>query len=157
MNRDNRYRWKPIKGENHILLLLCCRGNLQLPLTTYFMQAPTHRRLQPQFCKLQLARKLQLPSILCRHQPTGGSNLSQLQLTTIKLQLDREAPTSSLYQKKTFVDLPWISTLFYTFFSAVLQSSNLSYIIFDSSQHLHLLLIFSTSILHSLTSLYISM
>ena len=46
-----------------------------------FLQAPTYRRLYPQFCKLQLARKLQLPSIFCRHQPTGGSNLSQLQLT----------------------------------------------------------------------------
>ena len=95
MHRDTRYKWKPIKGENHILLLLWCKGKLQLPLTTVFLQAPTYKRLQPQFCKLQLARKHQLPSIFCRHQPTGGSNLSQLQLTTIKLQLDREAPTSS--------------------------------------------------------------
>ena len=63
-----------------------------------FLQAPTYRRLYPQFCKLQLARKHQLPSVFCRHQPTGGSNLSQLQLTAIKLQLDREAPTSSIYQ-----------------------------------------------------------
>ena len=44
--------------------------------------------------------KHQLPSIFCRHQPTGGSYLSQLQLTSIKLQLDREAPTSLLFQKK---------------------------------------------------------
>ena len=81
MHRDTRYKWKPIKGENHILLLLWCKGKLQIPLTTDFLQAPTYRRLLPQFCKLQLARKLQLPSIFCRHQPTGGSNLSQLQLT----------------------------------------------------------------------------
>ena len=81
MHIDTRYKWKPIKGENHILLLLWCKGKLQLPLTTVFLQAPTYRRLLPQFCKLQLARKLQLPSIFCRHQPTGGSNLSQLQLT----------------------------------------------------------------------------
>ena len=60
-----------------------------------FMQAPTYRRLLPQFCKLQLARKHQIPSVFCRHQPIGGSNLSQLQLTTIRLQLDREAPSSS--------------------------------------------------------------
>ena len=46
-----------------------------------FLHAPTYRRLYPQFCKLQLARKLQLPSIFCSHQPTGGSNLSQLKVT----------------------------------------------------------------------------
>ena len=45
--------------------------------------------------------KHQIPSIFCRHQPTGGSNLSQIQLTSIKLQLDREAPTSLLFQKKS--------------------------------------------------------
>ena len=44
--------------------------------------------------------KHQLPSIFCKHQPTGGSYLSQLQLTSIKLQPDREAPTSLLLQKK---------------------------------------------------------
>ena len=99
-DRDKRYKRKPIKGENHILLLFWWRGKLQLPLTIVFLQAPTYRRLQPQFYKLQLARKLQLPSIFCRHQPIGGSNLSQLQLTAIKLQLDRDAPTSSIYHKK---------------------------------------------------------
>ena len=98
MHRDTRYKWKPIKGENHILLLLWCKGKLQLPLTTVFLQAPPYRRLLPQFWKLQLARKHQHPSIFYKHQPTGGSNLSQLQLTAIKLQLDREAPTSSIYQ-----------------------------------------------------------
>ena len=98
MHIDTRYKWKPIKGENHILLLLWCKGKHQLPLTTVFLQVPIYRRLLPQFCKLQLTRKLQLPSIFCRHQPTGGSNLSQLQLTSIKIQLDREAPTSSIQQ-----------------------------------------------------------
>ena len=44
--------------------------------------------------------KHQHPSIFYTHQPAGGSNLSQLQLTSIKLQLDREPPTSSLSQKK---------------------------------------------------------
>ena len=89
------------------------------PSHHYFLQAPTYRRLYPQFCKLQLARKHQIPSIFCRHQPTGGSYLSQLQLTSIKLQLDREAPTSLLFQNKTLADLPWISDLFCTFFSTV--------------------------------------
>ena len=68
-----------------------------------FLQAPTYRRLYPQFFKLQLARKHQLPSIFCRHQPTGGSNLGQLQLTAIKQQLDREAPTSSIYQTESLL------------------------------------------------------
>ena len=103
MHRDTRYKWKAIKGENHILLLLWCKGKLQLPLTTVFLQAPTYRRLLPQFCKLQLARKHQLPSVFYRHQPTRGSNLSQLQLTTIKLQLDRETPTSSIYQTESLL------------------------------------------------------
>ena len=44
--------------------------------------------------------KHQLPSIFCRNQPTGGFYLSKLQLTSIKLQLDREAPTSLLFQKR---------------------------------------------------------
>ena len=124
MHRDTRYKWKPIKGENHILLLLWCKGKLQLPLTTVFLQAPTYRRLLPQFCKLQLARKHQLPSIFCRHQPTGGSNLSQLQLTVIKLQLDREAPTSSIYQTECLLiysryQLYFVSSLLLLIFSAL--------------------------------------
>ena len=132
----------------------------EAPTPINFLQAPTYRRLLPQFCKLQLARKLQLQSIFCRHQPTGGSNLSQLQLTSIKPQLDREAPTSLLFRKKTLADLPWISALFCIIFIVVHQPSYLSYLISDSSQHLYLLLlllIFSASILHSLTSLCISM
>ena len=94
MHIDNIYKWKPIREKT--TTYYCCdsktSSNSLSPL--FFLQAPTHRRLQPQLCKLQLARKLQLPSIFCRHQPTGGFNLSQLQLTAIKLQLDREAPTS---------------------------------------------------------------
>ena len=61
-----------MKGENHILY--CCDAKA------------SSNSLSPQF--------------FCRHQPTGGSNLSQLQLIAIKLQLDREAPTSSTYLNK---------------------------------------------------------
>ena len=106
------------------LYCLWCKGKLQLPLTTVFLQAPTYRRLQPQFYKLQLARKHQLPSIFCRHQPAGGFNLSQLQLTTIKLQLDREAPTSSIYQTECLLiysryQLCSVSALLLLIFSAL--------------------------------------
>ena len=78
MHIDTRYKWKPIKGENHILLLLWCKGKLQLPLTTVF----------------------------CRHQPTGGSYLNfasyNLQGSTNSLQFSlgtnlQEAPTSVSY------------------------------------------------------------
>ena len=140
MHRDTRYKWKPIKGENHILLLLWCKGKLQLPLTTDFLQAPTYRRLQPQFCKLQFARKHQLPSIFCRHQPTGGSYLSQLQLTAIKLQLDMEVPSSSHNYENTCC-FTWISALFYSFFTAILQLSYLRYLISGSLQLLLFLLL----------------
>ena len=37
MHKDTKYKWKPIKGENHILLLLWCKGKIQLPLTTIFL------------------------------------------------------------------------------------------------------------------------
>ena len=141
MHGDTRYNWKPIKGGNHVLLLLWCKGKLQLPLTTIFLQAPTYRRLQPQFCKLQLARKHQLPSIFCRHQPTGGFNLSQLQLTTIKLQLDREAPTSSIYQNKCL-----LIYLRYQLYSVASLSAPL-FLIFSAS-------IFYT--FHSLSLLYLT-
>ena len=152
MHRDTRYKWKPIKGENHILLLLWCKGKLQLPLTTVFLQAPTYRRIQPQFCKLQLERKHQLPSIFCRHQPTGGSNLSQLQLMAIKLQLDREAPTSSIYQteclliylKYQLYSVASLFSLFWLIFSALLF------------YNLHSLYFFSlTSLVHINVILYI--
>ena len=101
--------------------------------------------------------KHQLPSIFCRHQPTGGFYLSQLQLTSIKLQLDMEAPTSSLFQKKNTCWFTWISALFCSFFTVVQQPSYLPYIISESSQHLYLLLLLltlSASFLHSLTSRY---
>ena len=99
-HRDSGCKWKPIKGENHNLLLLWCKGKLQLPLTTVF----------------------------CRHQPTGGSNLSQLQLTTVKLQLDREAPTSSIYQTECLLiylryqlcSIASLSALLFLIFSASL-------------------------------------
>ena len=86
------------KGRKPHLIIVVMQRQAPTPSHHCFMQAPTYRRLYPQFSKLQLARKHQLPSIFCRHQPIGGSNLSQLQLTAIKLQLDKEAPTSSIYQ-----------------------------------------------------------
>ena len=78
MHRDTIYKWKPIKGENHILLLLWCKGKLQIPLTTVFY----------------------------RHQTTGGSNLNSasynLQGNSNSLQFSagtnlQEAPTSVSY------------------------------------------------------------
>ena len=86
------------KGRKPHIITVVMQRQAPTPSHHCFLQAPPYRRLQPQFCKLQLARKHQLPSVFCRHQPTGGFNLSQLQLTAIKLQLDREAPTSSIYQ-----------------------------------------------------------
>ena len=97
------------KGRNHILLLLWCKGKLQLPLTTIF----------------------------CRHQPIGGSNLSQLQLTAIKLQLDREAPTSSIYQTECL--------LIYLRYQ-ICSVASLSAFLF---------LIFSASLFYTLPSLYL--
>ena len=106
--------------------------------------------------------KHQLPSIFCRNQPTGGSYLSQLQLTSIKLQLDREAPTSLLFQKKNTC---WftldISSVLYLLFccSTILISVLISFLhllrftisfSFFFAQLL-LLLCLTTSFLHSLT------
>ena len=111
-----------------------------------FLQAPTYRRLYPQFCKLQLARKLQLPSIFGRHQPIGGSYFSQLQMTSIKLQLDREAPTSSLFQKTTLADLPGYQLCFVP---SSLVSTSL-HICLISSLNLHSFSICSSFFLPSL-------
>ena len=102
-----------------------------------FLQALTYKRLLPQFCKLQLARKLQLPSIFCRHQLAGGSNLGQLQLTATKLQLDREAPTYSIYQPECL-----LIYLRYQLYSAASRSALLFFI-------------FSASIFYTLHSLYL--
>ena len=91
------------EAPTSILQATTCK---EAPTPINFLQAPTYRRLQPQsattdiLSSYNLMWKHQLPSIFCRHQPTGGSYLSQLQLTSIKLQLDREAPTSLLFQKK---------------------------------------------------------
>ena len=91
------------EAPTSILQATTCK---EAPTPFNFLQAPTYRRLQPQsattdiLSSYNLMWKHQLPSIFCRHQPTGGSYLSQLQLTSIKLQLDREAPTSLLFQKK---------------------------------------------------------
>ena len=69
---DTRYKWKPIRDK-----------------TTYY------------YCfDAKVSSNSLSPLFFCRHQPTGGSNLSQLQLTAIKLQLDRKAPTSSINLKK---------------------------------------------------------
>jgi len=93
----------PQEAPTSILQATTCK---EAPTPINFLQAPTYRRLQPQsattdiLSSYNLMWKHQLPSIFCRHQPTGGSYLSQLQLTSIKLQLDREAPTSLLFQKK---------------------------------------------------------
>ena len=100
----NRYKWKPIKGENHILLLLCSNSLSQL---IFYRLQPTGG-FYPKFCKLQLVRKLQLPSIFCRLQPTRGSYLNQLQLeiyssnwTFIKIQLETEAPNPMYFLQAT--------------------------------------------------------
>jgi len=72
---DNIYKWKIIREK-----------------TTYYY-----------CCDAKASSNSLSPLFFCRHQPTGGSNLSQLQLTTIKLQLDREAPTSSIYQTESLL------------------------------------------------------
>ena len=101
------------------------------------------------------------PLFFCRHQPTGGSNLIQLQLTGIKLQLDREAPTSSIYQQKCLLiylryqlcSVP--SSLFCISLHIYLISFQhlLIFTISSSffSTQLLLLLYLTTSFLHSLT------
>ena len=86
------------KGRKPHLIIVVMQRQAPTPSHHCFSAGTNYRRLKPQFYKLPLARKHQIPSIFCRHQPTGGFHLSQLQLTAIKLQLDREAPTSSIYQ-----------------------------------------------------------
>ena len=114
--------------------------------------------------------KHQLPSIFCRHQPTGGSNLSQLQLTYIKLQLYREAPTSLLFQKRNtcwftldissvLFHLLWCSSILISalyhlcIFSDSLLASPSSLINSSFSAQLLFLLYLTASFLHSLHSL----
>ena len=99
MHRDTRYKWKPIKGENHILLLLWCKGKLQLPLTTVF----------------------------CRHQPTGGSILNyasyNLQGSSNSHQFSvgtnlQEAPTSVSYDWHFIKATTWCGSTNSHLFSA---------------------------------------
>ena len=75
-NIDNRYKWKPIREKT--TYYYCCDAKA----TSNSLSPLNFCRLQPtggyylNLCKLQLARKLQLPSIFCKLQPTGGSYLN---------------------------------------------------------------------------------
>ena len=93
MHIDTRYTWKPIKGENHILLLLWCKGKLQLPLTTVFC------RHQPTGGSILNSASYNLQGSSNSHQFSAGTNLQEAPTSVsydwhfIKLQLDVEAPT----------------------------------------------------------------
>ena len=147
MHIDNRYTWKPIREKT----------------TSYYC------------CDAKASSNSLSPLIFCRLQPTGGyylnsasynlqgSSNSHLFLagynlqeaptsasynwTSIKLQLDMEAPTSSHYNENTCW-FTWIWALFYSFFTVVLQPSYL----LISSLNLHSFSICSSFFLHSLTS-----
>ena len=99
---DKKYKWKPIREKN----------------TYYycFDEKASSNSLSPLFStgtNLQEALSSILQATTCKEAPTpfnflqapttGGSNLSQLQRTAIKLQLDREAPTSSIYQTESLL------------------------------------------------------
>ena len=87
---DRIYKWKPIMEKATYYYCSDAKASSNSLSQLIFCRLQPTRGYFHKFCKLQLARKLQLPSIFRRHQPTGGSYLSQLQLTSIKLQLDRE-------------------------------------------------------------------
>ena len=92
----------------------------------------THKGIKPHI--IIVVRQRQAPTPF-HHCFSVGSNLSQLQLTTIKLQLDREAPTSSICQKKCL-----LIYLRYQLCSVAYPSAPL-------------FLVFSTSIFYTLLSL----
>ena len=139
------------KGRKPHLIIVVMQRQAPTPSHHCFLQEPTYRRLYPQFCKLKLARKHQLPSIFCRHQPTGGSNLSQLQLTAIKLQIDREASTSSIYQTECLLIYLWYQLCSVAYLSALL------FLIFSASLFCILpsLYLLSLSLVHIKLILYI--
>ena len=118
---------------------------------TNLWEAPTSVSYNWHLSSYNLMWKHQLSSIFCRLQPIGGSYLSQLQLTSIKLQLDREAPTSSLFQKKTLADLPGYQLCYVP--SSLLSSS--LHICLISSLTLHNISICSSFFLFSLLQLCI--
>ena len=80
MHIDNGYKWKTIREKT--TYYYCCdvkaSSNSLSPLI--FCRLQPIGGYYPKFCKLQFARKLQIPSIFYRLQPTRGSYLNQLQL-----------------------------------------------------------------------------
>ena len=139
MHMDNRYKWKPVRDKT--TSYYCCdakeSSNSLSPLIFYRLQ-PTggsylnfcklqlarklqipsiFYELQPiggsylNFWKIQLARKLQLPNIFCMLQPIGGSYLTQLQLEIYQDTTWKETTIPSL-NMKVQCWFTWISTLF---------------------------------------------
>ena len=121
MQIDNRYKWKPIRekttsyycfdakaSSNSLSPLIFCRlqptGCYYLNSASYNLQGSSNSYLFSASYNLQEA-------------PTWAS----YKWTSIKLQLDMEAPTSSLYNK-IICWFTWISALFFSFFTVVLPA-----------------------------------
>ena len=80
MNMENKYKSKCIREKTRSYY--CCDAKASSNSLSSLISC----RLQPtggyyfKFCKLQLAKKLQIPVAFYRLQPTGGSQINQLQL-----------------------------------------------------------------------------
>ena len=101
MHIDTRYKWKPIRekttsyfccdakaSSNSLSPLIFCRHQ---PTGGYYLNSASYN----------LQGSSNSPLFFCWLQPTGGSYLSQLQLISIKLQLDMEAPTPIYFLQAT--------------------------------------------------------
>ena len=100
MHRDTRYKWKPIKGENHILLLLWSKGKLQLPLTTIFY------RHQPTGGSILNSPSYNLQGSSNSHQFSAGTNLQEAPTSILQATTCKEAPTPfNFLQAPTYIRL----------------------------------------------------